>query len=97
MEDHSRGATTQIMYTDMDIRRGLKSPKELMIEGIEFQRYKLIWMFQGASKGLLQQMQSETESSYDLILGISIPYRFSKIYKNSPYHNPHSLAQAFKE
>ena len=75
------------MDTNIDIRRGLKSPKELMIEGIEFQRYNLIWMFQGASE----------ESSYDLILGISVPYRFSRIYKNSPYHNPHSLAQAFKD
>ena len=97
MEDHSRRVTTQIMYTDMDIRRGLKSPKELTIEGIEFQRYKLIWMFQGVSESLLRQTQSETKSSYDFVLGINIPYRFSKIYRNSPYHNPHSLAQAFKE
>ena len=37
------------MDTTIDNRRGLKSPKELMIEGIEFQRYKLIWMFQGVS------------------------------------------------
>ena len=42
-------------------------------------------------------MQSETESSYDLILGISVPYRFSKIYKNSLYHNPHELVQAYKD
>ena len=85
------------MDTTIDNRRGLKSPKELMIEGIEFQRYKLIWMFQGVSENLLQQKQSEAESSYDLILGISVPYRFSKIYKNSPYHNPHELVEAFKD
>lgn len=77
--------------------RGLRSPKELMIEGVKFQKYNLIWMFNAASETMIDRMEKDEDQTYALVLGISVPYRFSKIYKQGEYKSPQELANAFKK